>query len=294
MTRNQSQDAQDLYDDRSGKYDDSHHPRFARHMVELISPQQGEHVLDLACGTGLVSYPASKAVGPSGDVVGIDISSGMLAQAEAKKAKHEPQNVKFCLHSITELDSLDAVRISLFDVITCCSALVLLPHPGEAVKHWVRFLKPGGRLIVDVTHPRNLTSGIVAEKVGLKMGKPLPWYRLNFQSANDLKDIMEGAGLKDIDIKFMSQIGGDSDNLEDFIRPSLDDPKVHREWNIEDADQVFDSMIDGTPMKDLAAPPELRERAREVFREEWAKSADGRGKVVEVDGIFMGIGWKGS
>ena len=85
MPRNQAADAQELYDDRSIKYDDSHHPRFARHMVELANPRAGERVLDLACGTGLVSYPASTAVGPSGEVIGVDISSGMLRQAEAKK-----------------------------------------------------------------------------------------------------------------------------------------------------------------------------------------------------------------
>lgn len=53
-------------------------------MVELAQLQPGENVLDLACGTGLVSFPASQVVGQSGSVVGIDISSGMLDQAKKR------------------------------------------------------------------------------------------------------------------------------------------------------------------------------------------------------------------
>lgn len=51
-------------------------------------------------------------------------------------------------------------------------------------------------------------------------------------------------------------------------------------------------MIDETPTKSLASPPEVRDRAREVLREEWAKSVDKDGKVREIDGSFVGIGWK--
>ena len=292
MSRNQAQDAQDLYDERGDQYDDSHHPRFARHMVQLIKPQSGELVLDLACGTGLVSFPASDAVGASGSIIGIDISSGMLAQAEAKKSEHSLQNVSFYQHSITDLDSLAVVKGKQFDIITCCSALVLLKHPAEALEHWVTYLKPGGRLILDVTHPQNLTTGVLFEKVGNIVGKPLPWYRLKFQKPEDLQNMMEGAGLDQVDVIFMSQQGGDSEKLEDFIRPSFSDPKVFREFDIKDANRIFDEQTDKNPMKTLASPNEVRETARKVFQEEWARAANAEGKVQEIDGIFMGIGWK--
>ena len=293
MARDQAQDAQDLYDDRSGKYDDSHHPRFARHMVELARLQPGEHVLDLACGTGLVSYSASTAVGSLGSVTGVDISTGMLAQAQAKKAKHELQNVTFYTHSITDLNSLDAIKPGIFDVITCCSALVLLEHPGQALKQWVTYLKSGGRLVVDVTHPQNLTTGVVFEQVGRIIGKPLPWYRLTFQTPEDLQILMEAAGLHPINIIFMAQqkTTESTADLEDYIRP-LSDPKVFREYEIIDADRIFDEQIEKTPMKALASPAEGREKARKVFREEWAKAANAEGKVQEIDGVFVGIGWK--
>lgn len=86
MVRDQAQDAQDLYDTRAPQYDNSWHPRFSRHMIELAELRPGETVLDLACGTGLATFSASVAVGPEGCVVGVDISKGMLAEAEAKRA----------------------------------------------------------------------------------------------------------------------------------------------------------------------------------------------------------------
>lgn len=292
MGRDQAADAQDLYDARGESYDNSHHPRFARHMVELIQPKPGEHVLDLACGTGLVSYPALIAVGSAGSVIGVDISSGMLAQAEAKKYQHALRNAAFYQHSITDLDNLDILKGKQFDIITCCSALVLLEHPTQALKHWVPFLKPGGRLIVDVTHPQNLTSGVIFEKVGQILGRPLPWYRLAFQKPDDLREVMEAAGLRNVDIKFMSQLGEGSDKLEDYIRPSFDEPKVFREFEISDADQIFDSMIDAAPMKSLASPYKVRDAARAAFKDEWAEAANSNGKVQEIDGIFIGIGFR--
>lgn len=65
-----------------------------------------------------------------------------------------------------DVGSLPSVKGRLFDVITCCLALVLLEHPIEALEHWKAYLKPGGRLIVDATHAQNLIAGLVMERVG--------------------------------------------------------------------------------------------------------------------------------
>lgn len=291
MVRDQARDAQDLYDGRSSTYDCTWHPRFARHIVELAKVRPGEEVLDLACGTGLVTFPASSAIGSSGSVIGIDISSGMLAEAEIKKSAHSLENVTLYRHSVTNLDSLDALKKRKFDLITCASALVLLERPGQALKKWASYLKPGGRLVVDVTHPQNLTSGIVFEKVGQIIGRPLPWNRLNFQKPDDLQGAMEAAGLQHVEVKFLSQQDIDgTELLEDYIRPSLFSPKVLREHDIADAERIFDEQIDTIPMRNIASSAEVREKARAVFRSEWAKCANADGKVQEIDGVFVGIG----
>lgn len=295
IAREQAQDAQDLYDTRAPQYDDSFHPRFARNMVELAKLKPGESVLDLACGTGLATFAASTAVGSHGKVVGVDISQGMLDEAMAKKVMHALQNVDFYQHSITDLGSLPAVEGQTFDCITCCSALVLLERPAKALREWIRYLTPGGRLVVDVTHSQNLTAGVIFERVGRRMERPLPWHRLNFASNDSLQKALEQAGFVDVEVTFMSQIlhsgAEESEDRGDYVC-DVDAPKVLREYSIEDADSVFDAQIDGKPMKALASPPETRAKAKQLFREEWMVGADADWKVREVDGVFAGVGFR--
>jgi hypothetical protein len=153
-------------------------------------------------------------------------------------------------------------------------------------------LKPGGRLITDVTHPNNLISGLVFERVGTALGRPLPWYRIPFQKAEDLQVVMEGAGLRSVEIKLVSQLDIQGTNdLKDYLCP-LTNPKVDKEYDVADAGQIFDETIDTAPMKSLASPTDVREKARALFREAWAKAANDKGKVQKIDGVFVGIGWK--
>jgi ubiquinone/menaquinone biosynthesis C-methylase UbiE len=293
MMRDQAKDAQNMYDDRSDRYDHSHHPRLARHFVEMAKLQPGEQVLDLACGTGLVSYPASITVGANGSVVGIDISTGMLREANKKLSKHDPKNVTFYQHSITDLNLLEATKGKDFDAIICCSALVLLEDAAGALKHWVTFLKPGGRLITDVTHPLNLAAGTALERVGRRLARPVPYHREPFQTPEDLKSRMEAAGLTNVEMTFLSHedIPG-TDDLRDYIVPDLLKPRIEAEYDLIDADKVFENAINGAAYKGLAEPEDVRTQAKALFLEEWARLADADGKVREVDGLFVGIGWK--
>lgn len=289
--RDQASDAKHLYDERAVHYDDSWHPRFARHIVELAKLRPGEHVLDLACGTGLVSYLASEAVGFSGSVTGVDISNGMLAQAREKKTRRAGANVDFYQHSITELASLPAVAGRKFDAITCASALVLLEHPADALKEWTSYLKSGGRLLTDVTHPQSQISFITLERVGHTLGRPLPFYRTPFRHPDDLRTIMEAAGLKDIEMKIISQntISGTED-LKDYVT-DLYNPRIEHVFEIEDADRLFEKYVTGWSASNLASE-HIRDKARQLFREEWKKLADAQGKIKEVDAVFVGIGFK--
>lgn len=50
-------------------------------LLEMAGLKPGEHVIDVACGTGLVTFPAAHAVGPSGRVVGTDLSQEMVNRA---------------------------------------------------------------------------------------------------------------------------------------------------------------------------------------------------------------------
>lgn len=142
--------AQRIYNSRSSVYDDTWHPAFALEYMTWASPLPGQHVLDLACGTGLVSILAKKAVGDSGTVTGIDVSDGMMGIAK-EKAEKQNLDVNFVHHDITDLEIIKGTKIrDDYDLITCTTALVLLEDPARVIKQWAGLLKVGGRLITDV------------------------------------------------------------------------------------------------------------------------------------------------
>lgn len=288
--------AEHLYDARSSTYDNSWHPRFASHMVQLANAAPGECVLDLACGTGLVSFLAAQAVGPKGRVIGVDVSSGMLDEARKKENESTP-NLRFMKGNIDHLSSLpelDELKGNV-DLITCASALVLLSDPSAAVKHWTEYLAPGGRLIVDVTHPRNQVIGICMERVGKRLGKEIPHYRLNFQSQDDLLQLLKDAGLRDIQLWNLSQLNfseNKTEELEDFIADPAR-PRVERIFGVDDADELFEATMQRG--ETYASLREARDQAREIFREEWTALEDENWNVISLDWVWVAMGrkWEG-
>jgi len=291
MERDQAKDAQDLYDGRAANYDDSWHGRFSSHLVQILDLKPGERVLDLACGTGLVTFKAAERVGPSGHTVGVDISTGMLAQAHAKLQGHTLNNVQFHNHSITELDSLPELQEHTFDAITCASALVLLPHPQAAITQWAKYLKPGGRLITDATHPRVLLPGMVLERVGRTLNLLVPSYREPFRGPDDLAKIMHTAGLVDVEVLRISQLKSrdGSDDLQSFLAGS-EQPLVARTYEVADAAALFENQV-GSPFGGCMADEPLRSEAKILFQREWASLADPHGVLNEIDEVFVGVGW---
>ncbi|MFM7408146.1 MAG: class I SAM-dependent methyltransferase [Cuspidothrix sp.] len=124
------------YDQEEG----SQHPREASLLLESVPIHQGQKILDVATGTGLIAIPAAFKVGAEGHVIGVDMSPGMLHQAREKIAAAKLQNI--------ELIEADAEHINFnndtFDVIFCCSAIVLLADIPATLLKWHHFLKPGG------------------------------------------------------------------------------------------------------------------------------------------------------
>jgi len=72
-------------------------------MLDMAALAPGERVLDVACGTGLVSFRAQDAVGPWGRVLGTDISGKMVAAARRRAAREGARNVAFERHDAEKL-----------------------------------------------------------------------------------------------------------------------------------------------------------------------------------------------
>lgn len=145
-----------MYNNRADSHDISiggWHVELGSDFVEWVAPSSGASVLDLACGTGLVTIPAAKAVGSTGTLIGVDITP--VREARSQELHKNLATIDWVEHDITSLSEVEAIQRIVqqkggFDIISCCSALVLLADPGKVIKHWASFLKPGGKMIIDV------------------------------------------------------------------------------------------------------------------------------------------------
>jgi ubiquinone/menaquinone biosynthesis C-methylase UbiE len=104
--------------------------------------QPGEAVLDLGCGAGFDALIAAQLVGPTGRVMGIDLSPEMLAMAEAGLKEADFPNVEFRLAQVEDLPFPE----ECFDVALSNGVLNLIPDKPRGLREVFRVLRPGGRL----------------------------------------------------------------------------------------------------------------------------------------------------
>lgn len=276
-SKQQAANAVKLYDSKSWEYDSTWHSDFTKRFSSYLQLQPGQAVLDLACGTGLLTFLESEMVGPLGSVVGIDVTPSMLTLAARKKAVagEKYDNVEFHQGNILHLDEIETLKGRPFDVVTVASALVLFPDPKVAVEHWSEYLKPGGALVVDATHPRNLVAGIVLERVAQRLHLPIPYNRTWSRSELSLKKLLESAGLE-----------------VDTVTTIENQTGYGRRYH--DLDAWDDLFVENVIVKDVTrtfANHEVRREAQRIYKEEWEKLVVG-GKVEEVDAVFLGIARK--
>ncbi len=120
-------------------------------LLEMARLAPGERILDVACGTGLVTLRAAALVGPNGTVVGVDLSEEMVVTARDRARNRGIANVTF--------ERMDAEEIlfdaGAFDVALCALGLMYAPDPEKAVVEMHRVSRPGGRAICAVWGQRN-------------------------------------------------------------------------------------------------------------------------------------------
>lgn len=152
-------------------------------------PRPGEVVLDLGSGAGMDAFLAAREVGPTGRVIGVDMTPAMLEKARANAAKVGAANVEFRLGEIEHLPVADA---SVDLVISNC-VINLSPAKDQVFREALRALRPGGRMVVsDLVLLRPLSEEVrrsVEAYVGCVAGAALK---------EDYLQAIRGAGFHDV------------------------------------------------------------------------------------------------
>lgn len=115
-------------------------------LLAMADLRPGERVLDLACGTGLITFPAAEAVGPEGMVMATDISDAMVAMLKGEAARRRLSQVTAQRADAESFPFGDAA----FDAVLCGLGLMYAPDPVASLTGARRVLRPGGRYVAAV------------------------------------------------------------------------------------------------------------------------------------------------
>lgn len=171
---------------------------WAQIVLEELHLSSGDRVLDIACGTGIVARLARQRLGAASQIVGVDMSSDMLAVARTVAP-----DIDWREGNALDLPLNDGEQ---FDVVTCQQGLQFFPDKAAAVAQMRRALAPAGRLAVstwrsDDDIPFFLALRGVAER---HLG-PIVDMRHSFGDGSALEQLLRDAGFHDVRSKVMSR-----------------------------------------------------------------------------------------
>ena len=226
-------------------------------LVDFAGIEAGASVLDVACGTGIVTRLAAQRSGPRGHVLGIDISAPMLSVARAKPPLIDGAPLDFTECSAFELKVADASQ----DVVICHQGLPFLPDRPAALREMRRVLKKGGTVAVALwvaERPLGLFGAIIDATAKVCPEPPFPnaYNTASFvMTAQELRDAFEAAGFAEVHLETRER---------DAVFASMDD--VLR-------------TIQGTPFGPAVAklPADAQAKLREALTTAWTphRRADG-------------------
>ena len=178
-------------------------------LFDFANIQQGQKIIDIACGTGLISFRAAAATGNKGFVLGTDISDKMIEIAEKTSKENSIDNIRF--------ERMDAEELKIndeeFDVAICALGLMYAPSPVNALKEMYRVLKKGGICIAAVWGKRESCGWAeIFEIVDKRVSSEVCPMFFNLGNDNVLEKNLELAGFSSGKIKkIQSSLDYDTD-----------------------------------------------------------------------------------
>jgi len=175
-------------------------------MLDLATIKNGDWVLDIASGTGEPAIPAAQRVGPSGKVIGTDLSDDMLNVARDKAKQQQVDNIEFhCVDGETL-----PFEVNTFHAATIRWGLMFMPDPVSCLRLAHSVLKDDARVVVSCwaepernpffTHIMSIL-GQFMELPQLPAGAPGVFA---FADPNRLVNVIKESGFQDIEIEDLS------------------------------------------------------------------------------------------
>jgi ubiquinone/menaquinone biosynthesis C-methylase UbiE len=173
------------------------HPENAKRLLDFVSVQSGQTILDIATGTGLVAIPVAQAVAPKGLVIGVDMSAGMLAQAKVKIVAEGINNLELIEADVESI----AFNHEQFDIIFCCSALVYISDIPTILDKCYRWLKPGGCLAFTSSNKGSHLSEVRVRVCKNLLGIDLPHIIRPLWTPEKCTKLLQNSGFQNIEIE---------------------------------------------------------------------------------------------
>jgi ubiquinone/menaquinone biosynthesis C-methylase UbiE len=179
---------------------------WAADLVDRAALREGERVLDVACGTGVVARIAAERVGATGRVTALDLNAGMLAVARSLPP------VNGAVIDWREGSALALpFPVAAFDVVFCQLGLQFFPDRPHALLEMRRALTPGGRLALNVFGPieHNPATHALAAALDRHIGQDASTAKRTEHALADteqLRRLVADAGFPDIEIDTVSKL----------------------------------------------------------------------------------------
>jgi ubiquinone/menaquinone biosynthesis C-methylase UbiE len=171
---------------------------FATELLDVAALQPGERVLDVACGTGVVTRLAARIVGPDGAVAGLDINPGMLGVARTVT----PAGTRIDWHEASA-ESMPLPDES-FDVVVSSLGLQFVPDRTAALQEMRRVLGPGGRLAIGTVGPTPSVFAVLEQALARHVKPEVAAFVRQVFALHDpreLEDLMAGAGFREAHVQ---------------------------------------------------------------------------------------------
>lgn len=227
-------------------------------LIEVAALHAGERVLDVGCGTGVVTRLAAGLVGGRALVSGVDVNPEMIEVARASTS--DQVHIDWYEASAESMPFPDAS----FDVVLCQMTLQFVPDRLAALREMLRVLAPGGRLALNAPGPIPRPFADLAETLQERIGPEAAGFVRGvfaLDDENELRELLASAGFRGIEVW---------SETKDLSTP----PARDFLWQY----------VHSTPLaaKVLQAPDKSVEEMEDAIASRWRKFESNGGMAIEV------------